>query len=242
MAVCGFCTPVLRKALLSTTANSSRILKCSLGIFLPTPAHTEALGAELAKHAQHGDVILLHGDLGGGKTSLARGYIRQARQDIDLEVTSPTYLLDNYYPDEENDDGIHIHHMDLWRLKDVQERTAFIDFERVFANDVSLIEWPDRLGEKLTPAERLDIYFNYASPVESSTSPMENGSVTSNDGGDDDNDNDEFFEEESSDAGRYANIAPRGSAWECRIEKLRKRTALSTSPGREKDRVLSLGT
>mmetsp|Transcript_11237 Transcript_11237/g.22593 ORF Transcript_11237/g.22593 Transcript_11237/m.22593 type:complete len:220 (-) Transcript_11237:1931-2590(-) len=118
----------------------------------------ERIGAALADVARVGDVILLHGELGSGKTSLARGYIRHFTGTPQLVVTSPTYLLDNAYPDEGTSVlvGVPVHHMDLWRLRDCVNTTQ-LDLERVFEEDVSLIEWPDRLNRNLWPNCRMDV-------------------------------------------------------------------------------------
>jgi tRNA threonylcarbamoyladenosine biosynthesis protein TsaE len=145
-------------------------------VSLPTAAHTAALGRKLAVDARPGSVLCLRGDLGAGKTSLARAYVRAVRCDPTLDVTSPTYTLVNSYSGSVGADGRDIrgsrrsgensetaipdiYHIDLWRLKDVAER-ALVDFEHVFAEHISLVEWPDRLG-KLTPARRLDVWLDY---------------------------------------------------------------------------------
>ena len=77
-----------------------------------TSEHIEEFGKEIAKVLEIGDVILLRGDLGAGKTTLTRGLLRELYQDDNMIVTSPSYLLDNTY--EYN--GVMIHHMDLYRL------------------------------------------------------------------------------------------------------------------------------
>ena len=73
----------------------------------------EELGSRLAEVLSGGDVILLNGDLGAGKTTFSRGIIRRLCGDESLRVTSPSYLLDNAY---ECSPGSFIHHMDLYRL------------------------------------------------------------------------------------------------------------------------------
>jgi hypothetical protein len=77
-----------------------------------TSDHIEELGKEIAKVIDVGDVILLRGYLGAGKTTFTRGLLRELYQDDSMIVTSPSYLLDNTY--EYN--GVLIHHMDLYRL------------------------------------------------------------------------------------------------------------------------------
>lgn len=77
-----------------------------------TSENIEELGKEIAKLLTVGDVILLRGDLGAGKTTFTRGLLRELYEDDSMIVTSPSYLLDNTY--EYN--GVLIHHMDLYRL------------------------------------------------------------------------------------------------------------------------------
>lgn len=85
--------------------------------------------------------MLLNGDLGAGKTSLARGYIRCFIGNADSFITSPTYLLDNSYPDEGNSllEDVTVHHIDLWRLDSSQSRQV-ADFDALYSNCVTLIE------------------------------------------------------------------------------------------------------
>lgn len=125
--------------------------------------HTEALGALLGKGVEKGNAVLLHGPLGSGKTSFARGFVRSACNDMDVQVTSPTYLLTNEYEGRNADDqsvaNFTVYHMDLWRVDDASKRTI-VDFADVFQNHVALIEWPDRL-KSILPRERLDVYLEY---------------------------------------------------------------------------------
>lgn len=119
---------------------------------LPDAAATQALGAALAQRLKAGDVVALRGDLGAGKTELARGLIR-ALFGGDTEVPSPTFTLVQTYEDESI--PLSLWHFDLYRLEDPEE--AFeLGIEDAFAEAVSLIEWPERLGRHL-PARRLDI-------------------------------------------------------------------------------------
>ena len=115
----------------------------SLSVKCPTQSDTLALGAALASVAKAGDVVLL------------RGWF----DDPDELVTSPSYLIDNVYPDDEGralQPGVTVHHMDLWRLPE-GKAAQLIDLERVFVDCISLVEWPDRLGEAL-PAEHLAVH------------------------------------------------------------------------------------
>ncbi len=117
---------------------------------LPDPSATEVLGGALARLARPGDVIALWGDLGTGKTVLARAFIR-ALTNAHEEVPSPTFTLVQTYDAPQGA----IHHFDAYRLETPQE--AFeLGIEDAFCDGISLIEWPGRLGS-LLPFVRLDI-------------------------------------------------------------------------------------
>lgn len=96
----------------------------SLDLCIPTPEDMEDIGGLLSINSTSGDIILLDGDLGAGKTCFSRGFIRGRCGLPNERVTSPTYLLSNTYPvvDDTADaatTGVTtlIHHMDLYRLR-----------------------------------------------------------------------------------------------------------------------------
>jgi N-acetylmuramate 1-kinase len=122
----------------------------SLARILDTPEATEALGAELALVARPGTAILLYGDLGSGKTTLARAFIR-ALADSAIEVPSPTFTLVQTY----DQTRIPVAHADLYRLSGGQELHE-LGLDDLAQTHQLIIEWPDRLGDEL-PADRLDI-------------------------------------------------------------------------------------
>ncbi|KAL7471233.1 hypothetical protein ACHAXS_011522 [Conticribra weissflogii] len=74
----------------------------SLELFVPTPEDMEDIGGLLSVGSKGGDVILLDGDLGAGKTCFSRGFIRGRTGVEDERVTSPTYLLSNSYVIDED--------------------------------------------------------------------------------------------------------------------------------------------
>jgi tRNA threonylcarbamoyladenosine biosynthesis protein TsaE len=130
-----------------------------LALALPDENATAALAVRLAARAARGDVIALAGPLGSGKTSFARAFIR-ARCGSTQEVPSPTFTLVQVYDDGRDDGGPPIWHFDLFRLAAPEEAWE-LGIEDAFADGISLIEWPERLGA-LLPAERLEIGLSFA--------------------------------------------------------------------------------
>jgi N6-L-threonylcarbamoyladenine synthase len=116
-----------------------------MSLFLETVRDTELLGAYLATQLRAGDVLLLSGDLGVGKTSLCRGLLRQLTHNKALETPSPSYLISFTY---ESPNGLKAHHIDPYRLT-VGAVAKLIDFDIAARNDLLLIEWPERLGAEL---------------------------------------------------------------------------------------------
>ncbi len=111
---------------------------------------TSALGAELALMARAGSVIRLHGELGAGKTTLARSFI-QALAGEDIEVPSPTFTLVQTYDTLR----VPVAHVDLYRLSAVEELDE-LGLDELLRTHQLIVEWPERLGPDLT-ADRLDI-------------------------------------------------------------------------------------
>ena len=114
-------------------------------------AETERLAQRLAPHAAPGDVIGLCGPLGSGKTAFARAFIRARLCRPAEEVPSPTFTLVQLY---EHAAGA-IWHFDLYRL-DGPEDAYELGIEDAFAGAISLIEWPEKLGD-LMPADWLQV-------------------------------------------------------------------------------------
>jgi tRNA threonylcarbamoyladenosine biosynthesis protein TsaE len=112
---------------------------------------TAAVAREIAAGVKAGDVILLSGNLGAGKTAFVRGLA--AGLGIDPEnVSSPTFTLVHEY----RGGRLTLYHADLYRLERVATEDLGLE-EMGIADGVLAIEWPDRLAHALPGARRVDI-------------------------------------------------------------------------------------
>jgi len=115
-----------------------------------------ALAAALARAARPGDVITLSGDLGAGKTTFARFFIQalgpRGDGEAQEEVPSPTFTLVQVYERE----PAPVWHFDLYRITRAEDAYE-LNIEEAFEAGISLIEWPERLGE-LLPSDHLDVH------------------------------------------------------------------------------------
>lgn len=113
------------------------------------PATTSALGRALSVAARPGDVVCLWGDLGAGKTHLAKAF--GAGLGVTDTIVSPSFILMAEYTGR-----LPLFHLDLYRLSDASDALAGGLIDDRQATGVTLIEWPDRLGAAL-PEHRLDV-------------------------------------------------------------------------------------
>lgn len=113
--------------------------------FLGDETATARLGEDIAMALKAGDVLALSGDLGAGKSTLARALIRALADDEALDVPSPTFTLVQSY-----DARVPVHHFDLYRLSSAAELDE-LGFDEALAGGAVLVEWPDR-AEELLPA------------------------------------------------------------------------------------------
>jgi len=111
--------------------------------FLADEAATARLGEDLAIALRPGDAIALKGDLGAGKSTLARALIRALADDADLEVPSPTFTLVQSY-----ETRIPVHHFDLYRLSAPEELDE-LGLDDALLQGAALVEWPERAGDRL---------------------------------------------------------------------------------------------
>lgn len=126
-----------------TTLAATRRLVC------PDPDATARLGAALASVARAGDLLCLWGDLGAGKTHLAKAF--GAALGVTDTITSPSYILMAEYQGR-----LPLFHLDPYRLSDAADALAGGLIDDRQADGVTLVEWPERLGAAL-PAARLDV-------------------------------------------------------------------------------------
>lgn len=111
---------------------------------LPDEDATLALGGSLAPRVAPGSLVFLEGDLGAGKTTFARGFLRA--RGWTQSVRSPTYPILRSYPLP-----VPVHHLDLYRLGGLEEVLG-LDFEALLEEGgILLVEWPDRLEGQFLP-------------------------------------------------------------------------------------------
>ncbi|MGV8937611.1 MAG: tRNA (adenosine(37)-N6)-threonylcarbamoyltransferase complex ATPase subunit type 1 TsaE [Allorhizobium sp.] len=121
-------------------------------LLLEGEAATRQLGEDLALALSVGDCLALSGDLGAGKSTLARALIRAIADDDGLDVPSPTFTLVQTY-----DLRLAVAHFDLYRLNDPHELDE-LGFDEALSQGICLVEWPDKAGS-LLPTDLITIDF-----------------------------------------------------------------------------------
>lgn len=108
------------------------------------PAATFEIGESISARLKPGDVILLFGALGAGKTLLSKGILYGLQFDVD-EVTSPSFSLVNLYKTP----SVDVYHIDLWRLDERSDVPGAVGLYEILDSDNSLtiIEWAEKLKE-----------------------------------------------------------------------------------------------
>jgi len=128
----------------------------SFSVALPDERATRRLAIDVANALEAGDVVTLSGDLGAGKTTLARTLIRYLAGDPTIEVPSPTFTLMQSYDLPQ----FPLVHVDLYRVSGPAE-LAELGFDDLPERAVMLLEWPDR-ADGLLPPDRLDVSLTLA--------------------------------------------------------------------------------
>jgi tRNA threonylcarbamoyladenosine biosynthesis protein TsaE len=100
------------------------------------PEQTEAVAAELAGRLRPGDVVLVSGELGAGKTTFVRGACRALG--VTAAVTSPTFTIARRY-----DGAVPISHLDLYRLGDVGDEDPALLADELADDRIAFVEWPE---------------------------------------------------------------------------------------------------
>lgn len=126
----------------------------TLDFFSNSPTQTRRFGANLGGLAQPGDVVLLHGDLGAGKTHFAQGIAEGLG--ITDPVRSPTFTLVNEY----EEGRVPLYHIDLYRLEG-DEEIATVGIEEYFdADGLVVVEWPEK-GAHWLPSDALHLFLGH---------------------------------------------------------------------------------
>jgi tRNA threonylcarbamoyladenosine biosynthesis protein TsaE len=110
------------------------------------PAETESLGAELATSLRDGDVVLIRGELGSGKTTLVRGAARALG--VRGPVTSPTFSIGHRYAGER----VSVSHLDLYRLAGLEREDPDLLADYLGPGRIAFVEWPEDAHAELASA------------------------------------------------------------------------------------------
>jgi tRNA threonylcarbamoyladenosine biosynthesis protein TsaE len=118
-------------------------------------AETAALGRALASSLNAGDVVLLQGDLGAGKTAFTKGLAEGLGVSRD-EVSSPTFTLMQEY----RGGRLPLFHVDLYRLNDPRE-IEDLGLDEIAADGVLAIEWAEKLPARISPARAVEVRIDH---------------------------------------------------------------------------------
>jgi tRNA threonylcarbamoyl adenosine modification protein YjeE len=152
----------------SATAARSSPSTTAIELTLPDLAATRRLAARLAAVLRPGDLVGLEGDLGAGKSELARAVVR-ALAGAEIEVPSPSFTLVQHY----DLPAFPLVHADLYRLSDADE-VRELGLDEALETGAVLVEWPERAGD-LLPADRLTVRLAVAGDTESHTAAIRAG-------------------------------------------------------------------
>ena len=111
-----------------------------------TPLQTESLGAEIAGELSDGDVVLICGELGSGKTTLVRGAARALG--VSDPVTSPTFSIGHRY----RGSAVTVSHLDLYRLASLAGEDPALLADHLGPGRIAFVEWPESAASELEQA------------------------------------------------------------------------------------------
>jgi tRNA threonylcarbamoyladenosine biosynthesis protein TsaE len=119
-----------------------------------TPQETFDLGEKIGARLSGGEMLLLSGGLGAGKTLLTKGILYALDFDVD-EVTSPSFTLVNLYKTEKFD----VYHIDLWRIDEKADAASAVGLGEILEDGkaVTIIEWSERLRNFAFPEKTFHI-------------------------------------------------------------------------------------
>ena len=115
-----------------------------------SPEETLQLGKSLGGSLEAGDIILLFGDLGAGKTCFTQGVCHGLELDKNFYIRSPTFTLINEYPGR-----LPIYHIDLYRLDTLEEIYSLGLEEVLYSQGITIIEWAEKLRSSQKPEQLL---------------------------------------------------------------------------------------
>jgi len=126
-------------------------MSASVTLSSSNPNETQHIGERLGRLLEPGDVVLLSGALGAGKTVFVQGIARGLG--FDSSVSSKSFVLLGEYPGH-----VKLYHADLYRLAD-PEQVAQLALDEISSDGVLVVEWPERAGDIVLPEEHLRIDF-----------------------------------------------------------------------------------
>ena len=112
------------------------------------PDETEAVGANVAKGLRAGDVVLVEGELGAGKTTFVRGAVRALGATV--PVTSPTFTIGQRYPAP-----VPVAHLDLYRISDIGAEDPELLADYLAPDTITFVEWPSHGEREVTALGRV---------------------------------------------------------------------------------------
>ena len=112
------------------------------------PAQTEALAADLAAQLTAGDVVLVEGELGAGKTTFVRGACRALG--VAVVVTSPTFTIGQRYPAI-----VPVSHLDLYRVADLASEDPDLLADYLGPDRIAFVEWPESASATIEGLSRV---------------------------------------------------------------------------------------